>query len=77
MRQLLRTPTGKIAMSILIGFGIATLFRKTCKDKKCMEFKGPTLEEIKERVYRKGKKCYQFDPTETKCSSHKKTVMFA
>ena len=74
---MLRTPTGKAIMAVLIGFGIATLFRKSCKDKKCLEFKGPSLDNIKERIYRKGNKCYQFDPSEEKCDSQKKTVVIA
>lgn len=73
----LQSPTGKLAMAILIGFGAATLFRKTCHDKTCLEFKGPSLEEMKDRVYRKGNKCYQFDPSSTTCSTKKKTVQFA
>ena len=73
----LQSEPGKLAMAILIGFGAATLFRNTCHDKSCLEFKGPSLDDMKERVYRKGKKCYQFDPSETKCSAKKKMVQFA
>ena len=39
MRHFLKSKYGKLILSALFGFGLATLFRKTCKDKECMKFK--------------------------------------
>ena len=42
-KRLINTSLGKIIISIMLGLGLATLFRKVCKDKNCITFKGPIL----------------------------------
>ena len=34
--KFLHTQTGKIVMSILLGFGLASLFRTVCKNNNCL-----------------------------------------
>ena len=77
MKKFLRTPYGKIVISIILGFGLSTLFRKSCKDKQCIEFKSPPLDKIKDQVYKYDNKCYLFEQHSTSCSPVKKTVKFA
>ena len=77
MRAFLKSKYGKFFLAIILGFGLSTLFRKTCKDKKCMKFKGPTLEEIQEKTYEYDKKCYQFDTKAVSCNPVKRIVSFA
>ena len=45
-KRLLNTPFGIIIISMLLGFGLATLFRKVCKDKNCIVFNGPILSDF-------------------------------
>ena len=49
--KFVHTETGKIIMSILLGFGLASLFRIVCKDKDCLIFYAPPLEKIKDKIY--------------------------
>ena len=77
MRAFLKSKYGKFFLAIILGFGLSTLFRKTCKDKKCMKFKGPTLEEIQEKTYEYDKKCYKFDTKAVQCNPVKRIVSFA
>ena len=77
MRAFLKSKYGKVILAAILGFGLSTLFRKTCKDKKCMKFKGPTLEEIQEKTYEYDKKCYQFDTKAVSCNPVKRIVSFA
>ena len=37
LKRLLNTYTGKMMISILLGLGLATLFRKACNDKNCIK----------------------------------------
>ena len=53
--KFVHTETGKVIMSILLGFGLASLFRTVCKDKDCLLFYAPPLEKIKDKMYRKMK----------------------
>ena len=43
LSKVFKTETGRIIMSVLLGLGLATLFRKSCQGKNCMIFKGGTI----------------------------------
>ena len=77
MRAFLKSKYGRLILAVILGFGLSTLFRKTCKEKKCLKFKGPTLKEIEEKTYEYDKQCYQFKPTPAKCNPEKRIVSFA
>ena len=74
--KFVHTKTGKIIMSILLGFGLATLFRKVCEHKNCMFFYAPPLENFKNKVYKLNNKCVKYVPIATKCTKEKKTILF-
>ena len=74
--KFVHTETGKYIMSVLLGLGLASLFRTVCKDKDCLIFKAPPLEKIKDKIYKNGDKCVKFNPIATKCSVNAKTVNF-
>ena len=38
IKRLLNTHLGRIIISILLGLGLASLFRKVCTDKNCIKF---------------------------------------
>ena len=75
--KFLRTQSGKYIMSLLLGIGLASFFRFICKDKNCIVFAGPPMDDIKDKIYKNHDKCYKLVPTATKCSKNKKTVNFA
>ena len=77
LTKFLHTRTGKYLMSAILGFGLASLFRVVCKDKKCIVVKAPPLEEMKkDDVYKFGDKCYSFTRENAPCKSGKK-ISFA
>jgi len=74
--KFVHTETGKYMMSILLGFGLASLFRIVCKDKECIIFTAPPLDQFKDKIYKNGNKCFKYNPIATKCNSNKKIVTF-
>lgn len=74
--KFVHTETGRIIMSILLGFGLASLFRTVCKNKDCLIFHAPPLEQINEKIYKSGDKCVTYKPVATKCSINSKTIEF-
>jgi len=76
-KRLLNTELGKVFISILLGLGLATLFRKVCQDKDCIVFKGPILSEFEGKTYKHGDKCYQYSLEPASCDKMKKTVDMA
>ena len=74
--KFLHTETGRIIMSILLGFGLASLFRSVCKNKDCLLFYAPPLEEFKDKIYKNSGKCVKYTPVPTKCSATAKIIDF-
>lgn len=75
--KFVHTETGKIIMSILLGFGLASLFRKICKDKDCLIFHAPSLNDFKDKIYMNSSgKCVKYKPVATKCSTNLKIIEF-
>jgi hypothetical protein len=61
--------TGKIVGSILLGFGLATLFRQACKGKKCIITKSVPMKEINDQIYKFNDKCYKYSSTPVNCEA--------
>lgn len=73
-KRLLHSSLGKIIISIMLGLGLATIFRKVCKDKNCLTFKGPILGDIDGKIYKHGEKCFQYSVNNTPCDKNKQIV---
>jgi hypothetical protein len=72
MMKLLHTQNGRYAISFILGMGLASLFRKICKDRNCLIFKAPPLSEVTNNTYAYGDKCYTFKEKLTKCNPENK-----
>ena len=72
MMRLLHTNNGRYAISFILGMGLASLFRKICKDRNCLIFKAPPLSEVTANTYAYGDKCYTFKEHLTKCNPENK-----
>ena len=77
LKRFFNTEAGKIIISILLGLGLATLFRKTCEGRNCISFKAPDLEDIKNKKYKYGNKCFKYQMESIQCDNKKKYVDFA
>ena len=76
-KRLLNTFYGQLILSILLGLGLASLFRKVCNDRNCIVFKAPSLEEVTSNIYEYNNKCYSFKEHAVKCGSAEQEVQFA
>jgi len=74
LKRLLTTPEGKIFISIVLGLGIATLFRRTCHDKNCIVFKGSVVKEVEGKTFQYGDECFKYTAIPSKCSDEKKQL---
>jgi hypothetical protein len=74
LSKFFHTESGKILMSVILGFGLATLFRSVCNGKNCLIMKAPPLDDIEDKIYKHGEKCYKFNSVTTKCDAKKKEV---
>lgn len=77
LAKFFNTDSGKHIMSMLLGFGLASLFRTVCKGKECLIFQAPPIDQIQDKIYKHDGKCYKYEPAPTKCSANKRIVSFA
>ena len=56
-------------ISIILGFGLACIFRPLCKGPDCLIIRGPPVNEIRGAVYQFGAKCVEFDAKAVECPS--------
>jgi hypothetical protein len=73
-KRLLTTPLGKILLSIILGLGLASLFRKVCTEKNCIHFKGAAVKDVDGKIYMHDDKCYKYTATSVKCNPKNKIV---
>lgn len=76
IKKIFLSDFGGILISILLGFGLASLFRKSCKGKQCIIFKGPPLDEVKNQIFEHENDCYLFNENSIKCGNKEKSVDF-
>ena len=65
--EFLKTPTGRVILSVLWGIGLASLFRKACQGSNCIIIKGPNPNEISKKTFINDGKCFQFQPYIVDC----------
>jgi len=74
--KFVHSATGRYVMSILLGIGLATIFKKTCVGKSCIVYNAAPAEEIDGQIYKFDNKCYKFEKSSATCDSKKETFVF-
>tara|TARA_B100000795_G_scaffold101648_1_gene74828 strand:+ start:4529 stop:4768 length:240 start_codon:yes stop_codon:yes gene_type:complete len=77
VRRLINSKFGQNIMSILLGLGLATFFRKACNDRNCFLFKGPEMDNIRGKTFKFNDKCYKYKENAQTCDKTKKIINFA
>ena len=79
MKRILYNPVGRIVLSILLGLGFSCLFYRACKEKDCINFNGPVIQDIKNKTFEFDSRCYKYEPVAVKCdtTNKKKVIDFA
>lgn len=74
LKALINSSKGKVILSIILGFGIATLFRESCKDRNCLVFHAPSMKKIKNKVFSYNDQCYVYTEKHSTCNPDKKVL---
>jgi len=77
IRRLLYSEVGKYTISIILGLGLAALFRKVCKDRSCLVFHAPPMNKLSGQIFEFGEDCYTFQEKAVSCDNSKKILRFA
>ena len=74
LKALINSSKGKVILSIILGFGIATLFRESCKDRNCLVFHAPSMKKIKNKIFSYNDQCYVYTEKHSTCNPDKKVL---
>ena len=77
IKKWLHSDTSKYIISIILGLGLSTLFRKECQGEDCIIFTSPPINELEKETYLYGEKCFTYKNKSEVCDSQKKIVRFA
>jgi hypothetical protein len=77
IKKIINSGQGKLVMSIILGLGLATLFKRVCKGKNCVVFEKAASADIDDKVFKYDDKCYKFKMENTRCGAGKKSVKIA
>ncbi len=77
LKRLLYSKFSSIIISILLGLGFATMFRKECKDDSCFIYRAPPELSEKKNIYKYNNKCFKVKSKAGTCNSDKTTLLFA
>ncbi len=56
-----------IIISVIWGFGLASIFRKVCKGRKCIVVK-KNKNNLDKGIYKRNNKCYKYEKNIEKCN---------
>lgn len=67
VENIMKDKVGSIVISIVLGLGLAALFRRACKSGSCVVIKAPKLEEVQKYFYKVGDDCFKYTPYVVEC----------
>ena len=76
-QNFINSETGRILLSIILGLGLESLFRKSCESRKCLVFNAVPLKDVKDKIFSFGEQCYKFEMQANTCDNDTKKVEYA
>lgn len=67
IKKIAKNDVGKVIISVILGLGLAAMFRKVCNDRDCLVITGPPIEEVENSIHSFDGKCYQYKAKSTSC----------
>ena len=78
MLNFFNTTNGKILISLIWGFGLATFFKKTCRGDRCIVINAPTPKDVENRVFSyQGMEgsCFKYKSNIAKCKNEENQTL--
>lgn len=67
LSEVLNSSSGSLIVSVILGLGLASFFKKVCKEGKCVVIQGPDVNDVQKNVYKMDDSCYKYTPKLTAC----------
>jgi hypothetical protein len=73
IKDLLETKMGQIIISVILGLGLAAVFRQVCKGPNCVVVNSPNIQELEKYTYKLNEDCFKYTPYPTACERERST----
>lgn len=70
IKRILESKIGAIVLSVILGLGLAAVFRQVCKGNECIVVEGPKLDDVDKYYYKIDNDCFKYTPYVTKCEDN-------
>lgn len=67
IKKLFESKYGAIIISVILGLGLAAVFKQVCKGDDCLVINGPNLTDMNKYFYKIDDDCFKYTPYVTKC----------
>lgn len=67
--ELAKSDPGRKVLSVILGLGLASLFRQVCKKGQCIVVKGPPVADVEKYLYRIDDRCYKYTVQARSCNA--------
>lgn len=71
MREILNDSTGAKIAAVILGFGLAAIFRTACRGNNCVIVKSPDKEDLQRYYYKLEDECFKYTPYAVQCDDDK------
>lgn len=62
------TPSGSIIISVILGLGLAAVFRRACNERGCIVIKAPPFTQVDGKTFKvDDAHCYKYTPYAVSC----------
>jgi hypothetical protein len=75
IERILHRPGGNIALSVLLGAGLAAIFHKTCNDGSCTVYVAPKQRDVLLKQFAYDDQCYEYEAHDVACNDPSKTFI--
>lgn len=69
MLEVIKSPNGKILVSIVLAIGLACILRLSFKNTNMVIVNGPPLEQTEGKIFSFDNKCYSYKTVSTSCDN--------
>ena len=76
IEKLFSSSGGMKLFSIMLGLGVAGLFKMSCDSRSCLVFKGPTFDDEDKKKVKYNEKCYQVREKMIPCENKKGKMIY-
>jgi hypothetical protein len=73
IKNMMKDRMGSVIISLILGLGLAALFRRACTGGSCIVVKAPKREDLQKYYYKVDDNCFKYTPYVVECDSKKKT----